>query len=42
MRMLEGDPDCPYNETFEECYEQIGYRTIRGPWRFRVPNGDGA
>jgi hypothetical protein len=38
--MLEGWPRCPYNDPddFEACYEEIGYRTIRGPWRFRVPN----
>jgi hypothetical protein len=42
VRMLEGEPDCPYNNAkdFEACYEKIGYRTIRGPWNFefRVPN----
>ena len=42
VRMLEGDPDCPYNdpEAAEACYEEIGYRTIRGPWRFefRAPS----
>jgi hypothetical protein len=42
VRMLEGEPDCPYNnaKAFEACYEKIGYRTIRGPWRFdfKVPN----
>jgi hypothetical protein len=42
VRMLEGEPDCPYNNAkdFEACYEKIGYRTIRGPWRFdfKVPN----
>jgi hypothetical protein len=42
---LEGYPDCPYDnaEDFEACYEEIGNRTIRGPWRFefRVPNGAG-
>jgi hypothetical protein len=41
VRMLEGWPRCPYKdpEAFEACYEEIGYRTIRGPWRFefRVP-----
>ena len=44
VSMLEG-PDCPYNnaEDFEACYEEIGYRTIRGPWRFeiRAPNAAG-
>ncbi len=39
--MLEGEPDCPYNNAkdFEACYEKIGYRTIRGPWKFefKVP-----
>jgi hypothetical protein len=36
VRSLEGEPDCPYDNAkdFEECYEEIGYRTIRGPWRF--------
>ena len=26
--------------TSRQCYEKIGYRTIRGPWRleFEVPN----
>jgi len=42
VRMLEGEPDCPYNNAkdFEACYEKIGYRTIRGPWKleFKVPN----
>jgi hypothetical protein len=42
---LEGMPDCPYDnaEDFEACYEEIGDRMIRGPWRFefRVPNGAG-
>jgi hypothetical protein len=44
VRMLEGDPDCPYNnaEDFEACYEQIGYRTIRGPWRFEFKVHDSA
>jgi hypothetical protein len=45
VRMLEGEPDCPYNnaEDFEACYEKIGYRTIRGPWKFefKVPNSAG-
>ncbi len=45
VRMLEGEPDCPYNnaEDYEACYEKIGYRTIRGPWRFEfeVPNPAG-
>jgi hypothetical protein len=45
VRTLGGEPDCPYNnaEDFKECYEQIGYRTIRGPWRFefRVPDPAG-
>jgi hypothetical protein len=45
VRMLEGEPDCPYNNAkdFEACYEKIGYRTIRGPWRFdfKVPNPAG-
>jgi hypothetical protein len=45
VRMLEGWPDCPYNNAkdFEACYEKIGYRTIRGPWRFdfKVPNRAG-
>ena len=28
----------PYNDakSFEACYEEIGYRTICGPWRFEV------
>jgi hypothetical protein len=36
---LEGWPNCPYNDDFEECFEEIGYKTIRGPWRFefKVP-----
>jgi hypothetical protein len=36
VRMLEGEPDCPYNNAkdFEACNEKIGYRTVRGPWRF--------
>jgi hypothetical protein len=40
---LEGEPDCPYDEDFEACYEEIGYRMIRGPWKFefRVPKGAG-
>ncbi len=42
VRMLEGEPDCPYNNAkdFEACYEKIGYRTIRGPWKFefKVPS----
>jgi hypothetical protein len=42
VRMLEGEPDCPYNNAkdFKACYEKIGYRTIRGPWQFefKVPN----
>lgn len=42
VRMLEGMPDCPYNNAkdFEACYEKIGYRTIRGPWKFefKVPS----
>ena len=42
VKRLEGEPDCPYNNAkdFEACYEKIGYRTIRGPWRleFEVPN----
>ena len=45
VRMLEGEPDCPYNNAkdFEACYEKIGYRTIRGPWKFefKVPNPAG-
>jgi hypothetical protein len=45
VRMLEGEPDCPYNNAkdFEACYEEIGYRTIRGPWKFefKVPNPAG-
>ena len=45
VRSLEGWPDCPYNnaQDFEACYEEIGYRTIRGPWRFefRVPDPAG-
>jgi hypothetical protein len=45
VRMLEGEPDCPYNDakSFEACYEKIGYRTIRGPWKFefKVPNPAG-
>ena len=43
--MLEGWPDCPYDnaEDFEACYEKIGYRTIRGPWKFefKVPSRAG-
>jgi hypothetical protein len=42
VRMLEGEPDCPYDNAkdFEACYEEIGYRAIRGPWKFefKVPN----
>jgi hypothetical protein len=36
VKRLEGEPDCPYNNAkdFEACYEKIGYRTIRGPWKF--------
>jgi hypothetical protein len=45
VRMLEGEPDCPYNnpKDFEACYEKIGYRTIRGPWKFefKVPSRAG-
>jgi hypothetical protein len=45
VKMLEGMPDCPYNNAkdFEACYEKIGYRTIRGPWKFefKVPNPAG-
>jgi hypothetical protein len=46
VRTLEGFPDCPYNkppEVIEACEKKIGYRTIRGPWRFdfRVPNPAG-
>jgi hypothetical protein len=45
VRMLEGEPDCPYNNAkdFEACYEKIGYRTIRGPWKFefKVPSRAG-
>jgi hypothetical protein len=45
VRMLEGEPDCPYNNAkdIEACYEKIGYRTIRGPWKFefKVPNPAG-
>jgi hypothetical protein len=45
VRMLEGEPDCPYNNAkdFEASYEKIGYRTIRGPWKFefKVPNPAG-
>jgi WD40-like Beta Propeller Repeat len=45
VKRLEGEPDCPYNnaEDFEACYEKIGYRTIRGPWKFgfKVPNPAG-
>ena len=45
VKMLEGMPDCPYNNAkdFEACYEKIGYRTIRGPWKFEfeVPNPAG-
>jgi hypothetical protein len=39
VRSLAGEPDCPYDEDYEACYEEIGYRTIRGPWRFefKVP-----
>jgi hypothetical protein len=42
VRMLEGEPDCPYNNAkdFEACEKKIGYRTIRGSWKFefKVPN----
>ena len=42
---LEGMPDCPYDnaEDFEACYEEIGDRMIRGPWKFkfRMPNEAG-
>jgi len=43
VRSLAGEPDCPYDEDFEACYEKIGYRTIRGPWKFefKVPNPAG-
>jgi hypothetical protein len=45
VKMLEGEPDCPYNNAkdFEACYEKIGYRTIRGPWKFefKVPSPAG-
>ena len=46
VRWLEGWPDCPYNkppEVIEACEKKLGYRTIRGPWKFefRVPNGAG-
>src|SRR5215203_1116619 len=45
VKRLEGEPDCPYNNAkdFEACYEKIGYRTIRGPWKFefKVPNPAG-
>jgi hypothetical protein len=43
VRSLQGEPDCPYDEDFEACYEKIGYRAIRGPWKFefRVPKGAG-
>ncbi len=45
VRALEGWPDCPYRDpkAFEECYEEIGYRTIRGPWKFefKVPSPNG-
>ena len=45
VRSLEGYPDCPYEDpkAIEACEKKIGYRTIRGPWRFefRVPKGAG-
>jgi hypothetical protein len=45
VKRLEGEPDCPYNnaKAFEACYEEIGYRTIRGSWKFAfaVPNPAG-
>src|SRR5215208_7312384 len=45
VKRLEGAPDCPYNNAkdFEACYEKIGYRTIRGPWKFefKAPNPAG-
>jgi hypothetical protein len=45
VKRLEGEPDCPYNNAkdFEACYEKIGYRTIRGPWKFEfeVPSPAG-
>jgi hypothetical protein len=45
VRMLQGEPDCPYDnaEDFQACYEEIGHRTIRGPWRFefKVPDPAG-
>src|SRR5215207_608284 len=44
VKRLEGEPDCPYNNAkdFEECYEKIGYKTIRGPWRFEFEVPDPA
>jgi hypothetical protein len=36
---IEGYPDCPYNQdpqAIEACEKKIGYRTIRGPWRFEL------
>jgi hypothetical protein len=45
VKRLEGEPDCPYNNAkdFEACFEKIGYRTIRGPWKFefKVPSPAG-
>src|SRR5215208_4417746 len=45
VKRLEGEPDCPYNNAkdFEACYQKIGYRTIRGPWKFefKVPSPAG-
>jgi hypothetical protein len=45
VAMLEGTPDCraAKAEALEACFEKIGDRTIRGPWRFefKVPNPAG-
>jgi hypothetical protein len=36
VTMVEGQPDCPYSnaEAAIACEKKIGFRTIRGPWRF--------
>ena len=43
VRSLQGEPDCPYDEDFKACEKKLGYRTIRGPWRFefKVPDPAG-
>jgi hypothetical protein len=41
---LEGMPDCRAvkDEALEACFEKIGERTIRGPWRFEFEVPDSA